>query len=375
MTSRVVTARGGRRSPLRRAGAWLRRVFGGTPTTTAAAAGTFVVLAMVLALVPVPYVTWSPGRTMDVLGPAASGQGQAVAISGLTSYPTDGQLRLTTVGVTRADSRITLPAALAAHWLPWREVLPRDAVYPPGTTEQQNTAESTQMMDTAQQSAIVAGLRSAGVTVTEVTTVVGVTDGTPADGRLDPGDTITAVDGVTVTSPTDATARIRARRVGESVRITVLRSGARQDVTVPTVAGTDDPTQPRIGATVGVGYDHPGTVTFGIDPAIGGPSAGLVFALAIRDRLTPEDLTAGRVIAATGTIDPDGTVGSIGGLPAKVAGARAAGATLFLIPRGNCDEAVRLRTDLPLVPVDDLQQAVDVLSRPQTPVADLPHCP
>lgn len=369
-----MSSRGGRRSPLRRVGGWLRRTFGDTPTTTAAAAGTFVVLAMVLALVPVPYVTWSPGRTMDVLGPAASGQGRAVAIDGLTTYPTDGQLRLTTVGVTRADSRITLPAALAAEWLPWREVLPREAVYPAGTTEQQSTAENTRMMDTAQQSAIVAGLRSAGVTVTEVTTVIGVTDATPADGRLEPGDTVTTVDGVAVTSPADATARIRDRRVGDPVRIGVRRSGTPQDVTVSTVAGTDDPGVPRIGATIGVGYDHPGTVSFGIDPAIGGPSAGLVFALAIRDRLTPGDLTAGRVVAATGTIDPDGTVGSIGGLPAKVAGARAAGATLFLIPRGNCDEAVRLRTDLPLVPVDDLQQAVDILSRPQTALADLPRC-
>ncbi|MPN14205.1 Peptide deformylase [bioreactor metagenome] len=157
-------------------------------------------------------------------------------------------------------------------------------------------------------------------------------------------------------------------------QVGVLRAGVRRDVTVPTVAAPDDPSQPRIGATVGVGYDHPGTVGFGIDPAISGPSAGLVLALAVDDRLTPGDLTGGRVIAATGTIDPDGTVGSIGGLPSKVAGAKAAGAALFLIPRGNCDEAVGLHTALPLVPVDNLQQAIDVLSRPQTPVAGLPHC-
>ncbi|MEA5154706.1 PDZ domain-containing protein [Raineyella sp.] len=373
MTPRRDAARTGR-SPWRRATAWLRRVFGPMPTTTAVAAAAFVVLAMILALVPVPYVTWSPGRTVDVLGAAASGPGQAVQISGLTTYPTDGQFRLTTVGVTRADSRLTLPAALAAYWLPWREVLPRAAVYAPGTTQQESTAEGTRMMDNAQQSAIVAGLRSAGVPVTEVTKVVGVSIGSPADGRLEPGDTLVAIDGTAVSTPTDATARIRARRVGETVQVGVLRAGVRRDVTVPTVAAPDDPSQPRIGATVGVGYDHPGTVGFGIDPAISGPSAGLVLALAVDDRLTPGDLTGGRVIAATGTIDPDGTVGSIGGLPSKVAGAKAAGAALFLIPRGNCDEAVGLHTALPLVPVDNLQQAIDVLSRPQTPVAGLPHC-
>ncbi|QGF24425.1 YlbL family protein [Raineyella fluvialis] len=349
-------------------------MFGGTPTTTAAAAATFVVLAMVLALVPVPYVTWSPGRTADVLGPAASGQGEAISISGLATHPTRGQLRLTTVAVTRADSRITLPAALAAEWLPWREVLPRAAVYAPGTTDQQSTTEGTRMMDTAQQSAVAAGLRSAGVTVTEVTQVVGVTNGSPADGRLEPGDTITRIDGAPVTAPADLTARIRAHHVGDTVRLGVRRAGTEQEVTVPTVAASGAPTRPMIGASVGVGYEHPGTVTFGIDPGIGGPSAGLVFALAIHDRLTTGDLTGGRVIAATGTIDADGRVGSIGGLPSKVAGARSAGAALFLIPAGNCDETVGLHTDMPLVPVDTLQQAIDILSRPDTPTADLPHC-
>ncbi|SDB85888.1 PDZ domain-containing protein [Raineyella antarctica] len=351
-----------------------RHVFGGTPVTTGASAITFVALALVLALAPVPYVTWSPGVTADVLGPGASGAGQAVEVSGLRTYPTEGQLRLTTVGVTRADAHLTLPAALMAHWLPWREVLPRAAVYAPGTTEEQSTAESTRMMDTAQQSAIAAGLRSAGVTVTEVPMVVGVTTGAPADGLLEPGDTIVAVDGKPVDAPSRAVELIRARRVGDPVALTVARADRRIEVKVPTRAAPDDPARPVIGATVGLGYDHPGTVRFGISPDIGGPSAGLVFALAVNDKLTPGALTGGRVIAATGTIAADGTVGSIGGLESKIRGAEQTGAVLFLIPRGNCAEADQVRSDIPLVPVDTLDQAVKLLADPATPIADLPHC-
>lgn len=364
----------GVRDPLAHVAALWRRVFAGTPVTTGAAAICFVVLALVLAVVPVPYVAWSPGVTADVLGPADSGTGRAVEISGLSTYPTEGQLRLTTVSVTRADARLSLPAALVAHWLPGREVLPREAVYAPGTTQQQSTAESTRMMDTAQQSAVVAGLRSAGVAVTEVPMVTGVTTGAPADGRLDPGDRVLEVDGQVVDTPRRAVELIRARQVGDPVALTVLRADRRVEVTVPTRPATDDASVPMIGATMGVGYDHPGEVSFGISPDIGGPSAGLVFALAVHDKLTPGALTGGRVIAATGTIAADGAVGPIGGLESKIRGAERAGAAMFLIPRGNCAEAGAVQPDIPVVPVDTLDQALEVLSDPATSPADLPHC-
>lgn len=350
-------------------------MFAGTPVTTGAAAVCFVVLALVVAVAPVPYVAWSPGVTADLLGPADSGTGRAVEISGLSTYPTEGQLRLTTVSVTRADARLSLPAALVAHWLPGREVLPREAVYAPGTTQQQSTAESTRMMDNAQQSAVVAGLRSAGVAVTEVPMVTGVTTGAPADGRLEPGDRLLAVDGQVIDTSRRAVELIRARPVGDPVAITVLRADRRVEVTVPTRPAKDDASVPMIGATMGVGYDHPGEVRFGISPDIGGPSAGLVFALAVYDELTPGPLTGGRIIAATGTIAPDGTVGPIGGLESKIVGAERAGSAMFLIPRGNCADAGAVRPDIALVPVDSLDQALEVLADPATSPAELPHCP
>lgn len=364
-----------RRDQLGRSVKLLQRIFGGTPVATGAAAAAFVMLALVLAVVPVPYVAWSPGMTSDVLGPADDGEGRAVEIAGLPTYPTEGELHLTTVSVTRADARLTLPAALAAHWLPWREVLPREAVYAPGTTQQDSTTASTRMMDTAQQSAVVAGLRSAGVTVTAVPMVVGVTTDAPADGLLEPGDHLLAVDGRQVATPQDAVDLIRDRTAGEPVDLTVLREDRRVAVTVPTRPAPDDASLPQVGATVGIGYEHPGEVDFGIDPDIGGPSAGLVFALAIHDELTPGALTGGRVIAATGTITEDGTVGSIGGLESKIRGAQQSGAEMFLVPRANCADAENLRPDISLVPVDTLDQALEVLSDPALSPDDLPRCP
>lgn len=365
---------GGRSAPAGRFGS-LRRAVADLPVTTSAAAAAFVVLALVLAVVPVPYVAWSPGRTVDVLGPGESEGASALSVAGLPTYPTAGELRLTTVSVTRADARLNLPAALAAHWMPWRDVLPREAVYAPGTTRQESQAEGTRMMDTAQQAAVVAGLRSAGIAVTAVPMVVGVTAGAPADGVLEPGDRLLSVDGSSVDSPAAVVELIGGREAGEPVRLGVLRDGRSTELTVPTRAAADEPGRPVVGAVVGVGYDHPGEVVFGIDPDIGGPSAGLVFALAVHDLVTPGALTAGRVVAGTGTISEDGTVGSIGGIESKLRGADRAGATMLLVPRDNCVDLDGVRADLPVVPVATLAEAVEILSDPTVAVGDLPSCP
>jgi PDZ domain-containing protein len=95
---------------------------------------------------------------------------------------------------------------------------------------------------------------------------------------------------------------------------------------------------------------------------IGGPSAGLMFSLAVVDKLTTGDLNDGKFVAGTGTIDSDGKVGSIGGITHKMLAAQEAGATVFLVPADNCDEAKTAQDDgLELVKVDNLGQAVDAL--------------
>jgi PDZ domain-containing protein len=96
---------------------------------------------------------------------------------------------------------------------------------------------------------------------------------------------------------------------------------------------------------------------------VGGPSAGLMFALGIVDKLQPGSLTGGRVVAGTGEIDESGKVGAIGGIAQKMRGAVKAGATVFLVPSANCDEARRTRPDhLQLVRVGTIQDALDGLA-------------
>jgi PDZ domain-containing protein len=96
-----------------------------------------------------------------------------------------------------------------------------------------------------------------------------------------------------------------------------------------------------VGVSLGTVYDFPIDVENNVGDEVGGPSAGTMFALAIYDRLTPGSLTGGRTVAGTGTMSPDGTVGPIGGVRQKIAGAAAAGAKVFLVPDANCAEAAQ----------------------------------
>jgi PDZ domain-containing protein len=123
-------------------------------------------------------------------------------------------------------------------------------------------------------------------------------------------------------------------------------------------------------------YDFPIDVSFGIDEDIGGPSAGLMFSLAVYDVLTEGSMTGGQVVAGTGTINPDGTVGPIGGIDQKIAGARDADADLFLVPADNCDDAYESPNgDMELVRVATMSEAVDALELyAENPDADLPRC-
>ncbi|MFT3862518.1 PDZ domain-containing protein [Micropruina sp.] len=327
--------------------------------TAAVSAVLFVALAAVVSLVPVPFVSWSPGATVNLFE-AVDGQPR-VDIQGVETYPTTGQLRLTTVSVTRVDSRLTLPEALLSYWLSAREVLPREAVYPAGVSTDEIQAREAQSMDNSQSAAVAAGLRAAGEKVVEYPMVQAVSNGSPADGKLKPGDFIVRIDNKVV-STIDAVRRaIQSHEVGQAIVFTVLRDGQQATETVTGVASNTNPTSPVVGINLAVGYSYEPTVVFRIDAGIGGPSAGLMFALAVYDLVTPADLIAGRAVAGTGTITGDGTVGAIGGIQEKIAGAEAAGATIFLVPAANCDDVRELSTPVRLVRVETLAQAITAL--------------
>ena len=319
----------------------------------------FVVLAVPLAILPVPFVAWSPGGTVDVLG-EEDGR-PLISVEGVPTFPTSGQLDLTIVSGTSADSRLTLPEALAAYWLPARDTLPRDAVFPPGQSAEEVTQAEAQMMDTSQDDAVVAALQAAGQPVQKLPAVSSVTVGGPAYNKLQPGDLIVSVDGVSTPTPDAVTDQIRTHRPKEKIDFVVLRDRVQTSVQITSAEAAGAPGTAIVGITLGQGYTYAPEITFDLGKDIGGPSAGLVFALGIYDKITAGELLAGRTVAGTGSITPDGDVGAIGGIRQKLAAAERAGATVFLVPSANCADLAGVRADVEVVKVSTLSEAISQL--------------
>ncbi|MGD7706565.1 YlbL family protein [Microlunatus sp. Y2014] len=346
-----------------------------TGVSVAAAIG-FLACVLVLSVVPVPYVVWGPGETTDTLGSNAEGAPQ-ITVSGTPTYPTTGRLDLTSVTVTLVDGRVTFVQALLAWFRPGFDTLDRTLYYPPGTTPERQEQQYTQMMVGSQESAVVAALREAGQPVEVLPRVGGVEVGGPAEGPVLPGDFVTAVDGVPVTTPDEAAAVIgahdaREQGSGGDLELALLRGDQPMTVRLRPRAGST-PAE-RLGLTLVAGHRTPVTVRFAIPEELGGPSAGLAFALAIYDKVTPGALLDGQHVAATGTIDVDGRVGAIGGIRSKVVGAEAAGATVFLVPADNCADVAGVETSMQLVRVATLAEAVATVERIDQPNVEVATC-
>lgn len=300
---------------------------------------------------PIPYVVLGPGPTVDTLG--VHDDKEVIQVSGRQTSTSAGQLRLTTVGV---QPRVKLLAAIAGWFDDDQAVVPYEMIYPPGQTEQEVEQRNAEDFKASQSSAETAALRELGYPASVV--VRTVTAGGPSDGTLRIDDTITSVDGQPVTSVLRLTELIQARPAGSRLTIGYLRDGTPETATVTSI---DRDKKARIGVVVDQRQPHPFELTIDLDE-IGGPSAGLMFTLGIIDKLTPEDLTGGKIVAGTGTIDDEGRVGPIGGIPQKLLGAKAAGAQVFLVPAENCAEAVRnAQPGLPLLKIGTLDEALDAL--------------
>ncbi len=316
-------------------------------------------LAILLALVglvsagTVPYVELGPGPTVNTLG-TDSGH-DVIQISGTPTTSSAGQLRLVTVNV---QSDISMWAALRGWLQSDYAVVPIEVIYPPNLSRDQVDKQNANDFKASQTSAETAALRELGYPVR--VTVDEVLAGAPASGKLQAGDVIDSVDGHTVTSQQKLVEEIQAKPVGSSLRIGYTRAGAANTVTIVTTAGTGK--KPQVGIKVKQEQPHPFTISIDLDK-IGGPSAGLMFTLGIVDKVRAPDLTGGRNIAGTGTIDDDGNVGPIGGVPQKLLGAKAAHATVFLTPAANCAEAVaNAQPGLKLVKVSTLDDALAALT-------------
>ena len=335
-----------------------------------------VALVAVAAFVPVPYVTESPGPTINVLG--KSKDQPIISVTGHRTYPTKGELRLTTVSVTNPTHRIGLGEALAAWFDGARAVYPRDVIYPPEQSARQVEKQSAVEMVSSQDNAVVAALRRLGYHLPTTVKVVAVTKGSPAQGRLRSGDLITRVDGKATTDAEAVTRAVQTAGAGTPVTLEVRRAGAVKTVRVTPRASPGDPSKALLGIQIQPSYDFPFDVKVRLADDIGGPSAGLIFSLGVYDTLTPGSLTGGAEIAGTGTIGADGRVGPIGGIQQKIVAAADAGAKIFLVPPANCGSALHAdvtKDDILLVKAGTLKSAVTSLrAYAQDPSADLPSC-
>jgi PDZ domain-containing protein len=335
-----------------------------------------VALLAVAAFLPVPYVTESPGPTINVLG--TSKDKPIISVTGHKTYPTQGDLRLTTVSVTNPTHRIGLGEAMAAWFDGARAVYPRDVIYPPQQSADEVEKQSAVEMVSSQDTAVVAALRELGYDLPTTVKVVAVTKGAPAQGRLRSGDVITRVDGLATRNAAAVTRGVQAAGAGTPVTLEVRRDGATKKVTVTPRSSPDDPSKALLGIQIQPSYVFPFDVKVRLGDDIGGPSAGLIFSLGVYDTLTPGSLTGGADIAGTGTIDADGRVGPIGGIQQKIVAAADAGAKIFLVPPANCDSALHAdvtKDDILLVKAATLDSAVASLKAyAQDPSADLPSC-
>jgi PDZ domain-containing protein len=347
-----------------------------TATSIVVAAVLAGLLALV-AFVPVPYVALSPGPTIDVLGKQHGSP--IVRVDGHRSYRDTGDLRMVTISVTGPDQSLNLYEALVA-WVNGAEtVLPRAAVYPPNESAQESQQTGTVEMVDSQDTAVAAALTKLGYHLPVRVEVLAVTPGGPSDGTLRPHDRLLRVNGTRITDVHQVSKAIQKTGVGAPAHFVVRRNGKTKHLAVTAKLDKSGP-HPRaiVGITVGNGYRFPFDVSVSIPPAIGGPSAGLMFSLAVYDTLTPGSLTGGRDVAGTGTITQQGRVGPIGGIQQKIVAAADDGATLFLVPPGNCAEALHADVrpgQIRLVKAANMSSAISSLHRyAKNRSARLPSC-
>lgn len=324
-----------------------------------------LIALVVLTFLPSPYVIQRPGPVYDTLGTATDEDGEKVpliSVDGAETFETAGTLDLTTVQVVGNRERTPSWFELALAWMDSsRAVVPLDSVFPEGvTTEQRDERNATLMID-SQHEATAAALNELGYDTGAQVVVVDAVEGTPADGTLEADDVITAIGGTPVTSATQLREGIQESD-GQPVQLTVQRDGEEKSVEVTPEKNTDGGTTTwLIGVTLRTDYDFEIDVTIQLDN-VGGPSAGMMFALGIIDTLTPGELNGGENVAGTGTIDAAGTVGPIGGIRQKLYGARDAGAEYFLAPASNCDEVVGHVPDgLQVIRTATLDESLDAL--------------
>jgi PDZ domain-containing protein len=269
-------------------------------------------------------------------------------------------------GIYYVDVIVRKASLLEEHIARFRpegaDLVPEHAIVPPGTNFSDRRRQNLRQMDRSQEIAAAVALRELGYDVEADPAgalVVAVASDAPAAGKLEPTDVIVGVDGKPARTPDDLRRLIATHEIGESVELRVRAGGATRTVEVGTVESPIEKGRPIIGVQVEQSAEIELPLEVEIDlGSVGGPSAGLAFALDIVDELRP-DVDRGYEIAATGEIELDGGVAAIGGVKQKTIGARRAGVDVFLVPAGdNAEEARRHAAGLRIIAVDNFQQAL-----------------
>lgn len=313
-----------------------------------------IVLGAVAFSLPVQYASMSPGVTYNTLS-SVDGQ-QVIDIRGRKTETTTGHLNMTTVSEM---DHLDLLSAIRGWFSSDEAVVPRDVLFPPNLTNKQIEKQATQQFVSSQDGAVSAALSY--LHYPDKIVVAGVQDDSPAKNKLRPGDVIDALRGSEVKNVDALQNRLKTIPPGTRLTVGVTRDHRHQLITLKTIT----PPKGRAGSIMGISVAWEPHAPFRIDinlSGIGGPSAGLMFALGILDKIGPGNLTGGRFIAGTGTMAPSGQVGPIGGIPLKMKAAKRDGATVFLAPKDNCAEAKSTVPDgLKLIKVSTLSGAVKAL--------------
>ena len=351
---------------------WWERI----PMATLTLALLLAVLLTIALVIPVPYAVRMPGPTVDTLGEADDTE--LITIDDAESYPSDGELRLTTVSASGGPGYpVGIIQALRGFLDPKTSVLPREAVFPSSQTQEEAKEQGQAQMTSSQESATAAALAALGYQVPATVEVAAVGEDGPSAGVVEVGDIVRAIEvegeRTEVTTFTDLLDVLAATPPGTTVTLEVDRDGVATSLAVTTAE--NDAGGSVLGVLIDPEFDFPVEVTIQIHD-IGGPSAGLMFALGIMELLTPGDATGGDIIAGTGTIDLEGNVGTIGGIVQKMNGAVRDGAEYFLAPSGNCGEVVGNVPDglqaVAVTTLEDAWSAVEAIGRGES--TDLPTC-
>jgi PDZ domain-containing protein len=324
----------------------------------------FYLLAITTLLAPIPFVFFKPGIPDNVAG-------KIISIKDAKTFPINGKLFITSILVTNPDSPVFGAETLVNWAIGPHVVLPKESVYPPVQPAQKIERDSRNEMESSKVTATAAALRYLGYKFEEIYYVSDIRDYSDATKKLKIGDVITEIDGKKINQIEEIRTSYANKDIGDPLLITVERkdkNGKIASVTtrVNLVENLDieEKLKPAIGILVGTSARFPIDVDFNL-PGVGGPSAGLIFAVGIVEKLTEEDLVRGRKIAGTGTITASGKVGGIGGIEEKMVGASRIGATVFIAPRENCPDIEHVPKGLKVIPVSSLSEAIEALRAPE----------